>query len=336
MIQPDQRLQAVPQKAIPYVNHAQGAANPPEVPKPQQHEVPKPKSLKCWICWLTMGHLVASFLSFVIFGTIVLCQMKSLTDDAGLLGARVEIINIDGTSSSFYGKEAVEVYFVFSTLTMMIFQIFYSCSCGCCGMTTYTRLTCSMVFLFVTAWSQAKAAAFGMMVWYDPVFYFALIMPIIHFLRHGFRNRDAYASYEGCCQCRGEEPKPQIRLHDVVELNAVVVVSPPAQPAVVPNVQPAASAPKQDGFMSDPHYEFFKTEVHQMSIAVTGSHFCDERLLENPIMFIVKKWRHHTRIFRADTHESFWKKNVETMTERVREALKLNPEPQREEPHEAA
>merc|ERR1712098_810743 len=98
---------------------------PPEVPIPQQPQVPKPKSLKCWICWLTMGHLVASILSFIIFGAIVHCHMKSraaarsyadptdptgrtalidLPSDEDLLSARLEIINIDGTPCNFYGK----------------------------------------------------------------------------------------------------------------------------------------------------------------------------------------------------------------------------------------
>lgn len=260
--------------------------------------------------------------------------------DDELYCAELQLIHIDGTPHYLYGEEAIILYLLFSTIMMIFFQIFYMYSCCfcrgcCCGMTTYTRLTCTMVFLFISAGIQARSAVYSMMVWIDPVFYFALIMPIIHFFLHGFGNRDEYASYDGYCQCcggSGAEPEHQIRLDDVV-----IIVTPPAQPEVVLNVQPAPrQMPEPPKFLSDPHYEFFKGEVHQLSIAVSGSHFCDARLLENPVMFIVKKWRHHTRIFRADTPESFWKKNVETMTERVREALKLNPEPLGEEPHEAA
>lgn len=75
-------------------------------------------------------------------------------------------------------------------------------------------------------------------------------------------------------------------------------------------------------FARMPQFEFFWDQVGQLAKEIHAG-TVDPKALHKPAMFIAKKWKRHKRIFKRDTPEKFWEKNVGAMRGRVAECFGL-------------
>lgn len=77
-----------------------------------------------------------------------------------------------------------------------------------------------------------------------------------------------------------------------------------------------------------PQFDFFKNAVEALAREIHQDF--NPKALYKPVMFIAKKWKKHKRIFKREKPETFWSKNLASMTTRVEEVLgipKQNPCP---------
>merc|ERR1711881_152032 len=124
--------------------------------------------------------------------------------------------------------------FCLSIFKMLSMLSKYTCCfcCTCCCVSTRTRLICTMIYLFALEMMMFyMAPGYTKAFWIIPDFYFAVILPIVFFLLHGFKSsKDQYNDYAGCCghccQCCGspneDEMMQEYRYDDNRNVEVVV------------------------------------------------------------------------------------------------------------------
>lgn len=134
-----------------------------------------------------------------------------------------------------------------------------------------------------------------------------------------------------------DQQMPPQMLPDEADLPQIVVVQQPAPAAVEaapimpapasPLPPPASPTPRRSpnvilykDHTQDPDYSYFHVMVENQANKMLGGS-CEPEKFAKPLMFIVRKWQRHRTIFKRDSREGFWKRNLDSMLERLKEHI---------------
>merc|ERR1711964_761488 len=70
--------------------------------------------------------------------------------------------------------------------------------------------------------------------------------------------------------------------------------------------------------LDDPDYSFFLKCLRDTANDMGAN--CSDAALSKPVMYLIRKWQYHRRIFRNSSKERFWRKNRKGMMLRIQES----------------